>query len=127
MIDKGRATLSKKNGEYIYNSLTDQHLVRFLGFDAEALLNELAAGKGDGEILQFLVPVVPRAVLSSPFGDWNTRKKTCKRRSYRTYLLMRSRKLRAGGPARRLLEQENQRNAQQANDHQQPKLVDVRK
>jgi hypothetical protein len=68
-----------------------------------------------------------RAVLSSPFGDWNTRKKTCKRRSYRTYLLMRSRKLRAGGPARRLLEQENQRNAQQANDHQRPKLVDVRK
>jgi len=32
MIDKGRATLSKKNGEYVYNSPTDQHLVRFLGF-----------------------------------------------------------------------------------------------
>ena len=43
MIDKGRATLSKKNGEYIYNSPTDQHLVRFLGFDAEALLNELTS------------------------------------------------------------------------------------
>jgi hypothetical protein len=42
MIDKGRATVSKKNGEYIYNSPTDQHLARFLGFDAEALLNELA-------------------------------------------------------------------------------------
>ena len=55
MIDKGRATLSKKNGEYIYNSPTDQHLVRFLGFDAEALLNELAAGKGDGEILQWVL------------------------------------------------------------------------
>src|SRR5258708_29120561 len=51
MIDKGRATLSKKNGEYNYNSPTDQHLVRFLGFDAAALLNELPAGKGDGEIL----------------------------------------------------------------------------
>jgi hypothetical protein len=25
----------------------------FLGFDAEALLKELAAGKGDGEILQW--------------------------------------------------------------------------
>jgi hypothetical protein len=55
MIDKGRATLSKKNGEYVYNSPTDQHLVRFLGFDAEALLNELAAGKGDGEILQWVL------------------------------------------------------------------------
>src|SRR6266852_2049232 len=51
MLDKGRATLVKKNGEYNYNSDTDQHLVRFLGFDPEALLKELAAEKGDGEIL----------------------------------------------------------------------------
>ena len=51
MLDKGRATLAKKNGEYNYNSGTDQHLVGFLGFDPEALLKELAAGKGDGEIL----------------------------------------------------------------------------
>ena len=51
MLDKGRATLVKKNGESIYNSSTDQHLVRFLGFDPDALLKELGAGKGDGEIL----------------------------------------------------------------------------
>src|SRR5258705_6596473 len=51
MLDKGRATLARKNGEYNYNSPTDQHLVRFLGFDPDALLKELAAGKGDGEIL----------------------------------------------------------------------------
>jgi uncharacterized protein DUF5069 len=55
MLDKGRATLAKKNGEYNYNSPTDQHLVRFLGFDPEALLKELAAGKGDGEILQWVL------------------------------------------------------------------------
>jgi Domain of unknown function (DUF5069) len=55
MLDKGRATLSKKNGEYIYNSPTDQHLVRFLNFDGDALLKELAAGKGDGEILQWVL------------------------------------------------------------------------
>ena len=54
MLDKGRATLAKKNGEYNYNSGTDQHLVRFLGFDPEALLKELAAGKGDGEILAWV-------------------------------------------------------------------------
>jgi hypothetical protein len=65
MIDKGRATLSKKNGEYIYNSPTDQHLVRFLGFDAEALLNELAAGKGDGEILQWVL-----ANAKTPRAQW---------------------------------------------------------
>jgi Domain of unknown function (DUF5069) len=55
MLDKGRATLAKRNGEYNYNSPTDQHLVRFLGFDADALLKELAAGKGDGEILQWVL------------------------------------------------------------------------
>jgi hypothetical protein len=65
MIDKGRATLSKMNGEYIYNSPTDQHLVRFLGFDAEALLNELAAGKGDGELLQWVL-----ANAKTPRAPW---------------------------------------------------------
>jgi hypothetical protein len=55
MLDKGRATLAKKNGEYNYNSGTDQHLIRFLGFDPEALLKELATGKGDGEILEWVL------------------------------------------------------------------------
>src|SRR5579863_2457452 len=54
MLDKGRATLAKKNGEYNYNSGTDQHLVKFLGFDPKALLKELATGKGDGEILEWV-------------------------------------------------------------------------
>jgi Domain of unknown function (DUF5069) len=55
MLDKGRALLAKKNGASNYNSPTDQHLVRFLGFDPEALLEELAAAKGDGEILQLVL------------------------------------------------------------------------
>src|SRR6266699_3990078 len=54
MLDKGRATRAKKHGEYKYNSGTDQHLVRFLGLDAKALLKELAKGKGDGEILEWV-------------------------------------------------------------------------
>ena len=54
MLDKGRATLAKKNGEYVYNSATDQRLVQFLGFDPNALLKELATGKGDGEMLDWV-------------------------------------------------------------------------
>ena len=54
MLDKGRATLAEKNGDYIYNSPTDQHLVEFLGFDPDALLKELATGKADGEILEWV-------------------------------------------------------------------------
>jgi hypothetical protein len=54
ILDKGRATLIKKNGEYNFNSPTDQHLVKFLGLDLELLLKELAQGKGDGEILEWV-------------------------------------------------------------------------
>jgi len=72
MLDKGRATLVKKNGEYNYNSPTDQHLVRFLGLDPDALLKELAAGKGDGEILEWTL--AHAKTLRSPWEieAWST-------------------------------------------------------
>jgi Domain of unknown function (DUF5069) len=54
MLDKGRATLAGKNGEYHYNCSTDQRLVQFLGFDPDALLKELATGQGDGEMLEWV-------------------------------------------------------------------------
>jgi len=54
MLDKGRATLAGKNGEYHYNCPLDQHFVNFAGIDAEALKAELANGKGDGEILHWI-------------------------------------------------------------------------
>jgi Domain of unknown function (DUF5069) len=54
MLDKGRAEIAGTNGEFNYNCPLDQHLVNFLGFDAEALRGQLAAGKGDGEILEWL-------------------------------------------------------------------------
>src|SRR6185295_15373720 len=65
MLDKGRAALSKKNGEYNYNSGTDQHLVRFLGFDPDAMLKELAGGKADGEILEWI-----HAHSKTPRAPW---------------------------------------------------------
>ena len=65
MLDKGRAKLANKNGEYNYNSGTDQHLVRLLGFDPEALLKELTAGKGDGEILAWILESA-----KTPRGQW---------------------------------------------------------
>ncbi len=53
MLDKGRAALAGKNGEYNYACPMDQRLLDFAGIDAEALKKELAAGKGDGEILEW--------------------------------------------------------------------------
>jgi len=54
MLDKGRAAIAGKNGEYHYNCPLDQRLLEFLGLDAEALKKELATGKGDGEILEWI-------------------------------------------------------------------------
>lgn len=55
MLDKGRATLAGTNGEYHYNCPLDQRFLGFAGIDPEALKQQLAAGKGDGEILQWVL------------------------------------------------------------------------
>src|SRR3954467_12557190 len=54
MLDKGRATIAGKNGEYHFNCPLDQRFLEFAGIDAEALKQQLAAGKGDGEILEWV-------------------------------------------------------------------------
>lgn len=53
-LDKGRAALAGKNGEYNFACPLDQRFLEFAGIDAEALKKELAAGKGDGEILEWI-------------------------------------------------------------------------
>ena len=54
MLDKGRATLAGTNGEYHYDCPIDQHILKYLGLDAEALKAQLATGAGDGEILEWI-------------------------------------------------------------------------
>ena len=54
MLDKGRATIAGKNGEYHFNCPLDQHIINFIGIDPDALLKELAKDKGDGEILAWI-------------------------------------------------------------------------
>jgi hypothetical protein len=53
-LDKGRATLNGKNGEYHYACPMDQHFLEFAGVDPEAMKKELASGKGDGEMLEWI-------------------------------------------------------------------------
>lgn len=55
MLDKGRATVAGQNGEFNYDAPFDQHVINFLGFEPAALLEQLATGKGDGEILAWLL------------------------------------------------------------------------
>jgi hypothetical protein len=53
-LDKGRATLAGKNGEYNYACPLDMNWFTFAGIKPAALTKQLAAGKGDGEILEWI-------------------------------------------------------------------------
>src|SRR5688500_1954073 len=53
-LDKCRATLAGINGPYHYNCPLDQQVLSFAGIDAEQLKQEVASGKSDGEILEWI-------------------------------------------------------------------------
>jgi hypothetical protein len=54
MLDKGRAEIAGTNGEFHFNCPLDQHIINFVGIDPAALREQLAAGQGDGEILEWI-------------------------------------------------------------------------
>ena len=54
MLDKGRADIAGKIGEYKYACPLDQRFIDFVGIDPVALRGELASGKGDGEIIEWI-------------------------------------------------------------------------
>ena len=54
MLDKGRATIAGKSGEYHFNCPLDQRILQFIGLDPEKLVAELRTNKGDGEILDWI-------------------------------------------------------------------------
>jgi hypothetical protein len=70
-LDKGRATINGKNGEYHFACPLDQHFLDFAGVDPEALKKELAAGKGDGEILEWLQANAKNKRTESEIVTWS--------------------------------------------------------
>jgi hypothetical protein len=71
MLDKGRATIAGKNGEYHYACPLDQRFLDFLGIDPEALKAQLAAGLGDGEILAWLESSKTQAHSPWEIAQWS--------------------------------------------------------
>lgn len=59
ILDKGRADLAGTTGEYRYANPIDQHWFRFTGIKPEALKAQLAEGKGDGEVLNWIAENAP--------------------------------------------------------------------
>ena len=55
ILDKGRASLANKLGDYHYAGKgMDRHFFNFVGLDHEALKTELAKGGGDLELLTWI-------------------------------------------------------------------------
>ena len=71
MLDKGRATIAGKQGEYKYACPLDQRFLDFAGVDPEALKKELAAGKGDGEILDWLQKTAKHKRTDAEIAVWS--------------------------------------------------------
>jgi hypothetical protein len=71
MLDKGRATIAGKNGEYHYNCPLDERILGFLGINADALKKQLAAGKGDAEILEWIQKNAKHKHTDSEIANWS--------------------------------------------------------
>jgi hypothetical protein len=71
MLDKGRATINGRNGEYNYACPLDQRFLEFTGTDPEALKKELASGKGDGEILEWIKANAKHKRAESEIAAWS--------------------------------------------------------
>ena len=55
MLDKCRATLAGKNGEFHYACPLDQRILEFLGIQQDAIKAEVAKGQGDGDLLRWIL------------------------------------------------------------------------
>jgi Domain of unknown function (DUF5069) len=54
MLDKGRAQVAGKAGEYHFNCPLDQRFVSFAGLNADDILQLLREGKSDSEVLAWV-------------------------------------------------------------------------
>ena len=71
VLDKGRATLAGKAGEYIYNCPLDQRFFAFVGMDAETFKRQLATGCGDGEALDWLAANSATKPTAGDIAAWS--------------------------------------------------------
>jgi hypothetical protein len=62
LLDKARASIAGKAGEYHYNCPLDQRLFTFAGIDHEAMLAEIKSGKTDVQILEWVNTTSKRPV-----------------------------------------------------------------
>ena len=70
LLDKARATVAGKAGEYHFNCPLDQRFFSFAGVNHEALLAEVKAGKTDVQILEWVESQTKRT--PNEIAAWST-------------------------------------------------------
>ena len=71
LIDKCRADIAGKAGEYKFNCPLDQRFFSFMQLDAQAFRREVQSGKGDGELLQWVLQNAKRKVEDYEIVAWS--------------------------------------------------------
>jgi hypothetical protein len=71
ILDKCRAQIAGKQGEYKFNCPLDQRFFKFVGIDAEAFKKQVAAGKADGEMLQWVEQNAKPSRSPSDIAAWS--------------------------------------------------------
>lgn len=72
LLDKCRAELEGKNGDYHYNCPLDQRFLAFVGLGAETLREQVAKGLSDGEILAWIEANAPKQREPWEVAQWST-------------------------------------------------------
>jgi len=55
LLDKARATLAGKSGDYVYGAMMDRQFFEFTGIDAAGFLEAVKTGKSDTEMLGWVI------------------------------------------------------------------------
>ena len=71
ILDKCRATLGGKNGDYKFNCPLDQQFFDFTQVDAETFKAEVRAGKSDGEMLSWVQKTAGRKISQFEAVAWS--------------------------------------------------------
>jgi len=77
MLDKCRAELKGRAGDYEYGCSLDRYFLEFVGVDPTELKAEVAAGKGDGELLEWILGKARHRRLPhevEAFSTWHERR-----------------------------------------------------
>lgn len=72
VLDKCRALLVGKNGEYNYDCPMDQSFLQFAGIDAMALKQVIATGAGDGEVLTWITANAKNNPTPAQIDAWSS-------------------------------------------------------